>query len=86
MTVESFPTIEHNVDDDSFYVTMSDKPVYQTKRATMHVIVDLDEDGFIVGLKILEIGARVPYIFLQHNHGLSFADTQKIESLLAYKK
>lgn len=79
------PNIKHDVDTGYFYVELSAGAVYQSKRVTVNVVVDLDEDGEIVGVDVLELGASIPYeVFIAH-YNMSDYNVECIKRLLSYK-
>jgi uncharacterized protein YuzE len=79
------PAITHDVETDTFYIQVSLNKKYQTKRITVNVELDLDEEGNIVGIKILELGAEMPYHILSAQYNLTTDAAEKIFKLLAYK-
>lgn len=79
------PTVVHDVDSESFYVRLSDAAVYQTRRITVNVLVDLDEDGGVLGVEVLELGAHVPYHVLITQYNMSDFNVENIKRLLSYK-
>jgi uncharacterized protein YuzE len=79
------PNVKHDVDTGSFYVELSEGSVYQSKRVTVNVAVDLDEDGEIVGVEVFELGANIPYGVFSAHYNMSDYHVECIKRLLSYK-
>jgi uncharacterized protein YuzE len=51
---------------DTLYVRLDESPVVESEEVRPGVILDLDEQGEIVGIEILSVGKRLPTAELRH--------------------
>jgi len=65
------------------YVGLSEASVVRTERVNDLVNADVDEEGRIVGLELLALGANVPLKEIANKFHLSTSETQKFASALA---
>jgi uncharacterized protein YuzE len=65
------PEFDFDPESESCYIKLSDNKIYNTKKIEYNLIIDLDEDGFIVGMKCLSIGLKLPYVKMKDEYGLS---------------
>ena len=58
-------------DADSWYIQLNERHIYRVKKISNHLVLDIDEDGMIVGINYLTIGANIPFDVLKKDYGLT---------------
>lgn len=77
------PYIEFDTEIDAYYIFVSDNAIYKTKAITPYINIDLDEEGFIVGIEALDLGVKLPFQKFSQEYAMSFETVDKLKSLLA---
>ena len=54
-----YPTIDYSPESDAVYVTLTDKPASRQKFLDDYRIVDLAEDGSVVGVEFLGVSGGI---------------------------
>jgi len=52
--------ITYDADADAMYIYIVDRDVFKTKKINDNTLVDLDEEGNIIGMEILFVKKRMP--------------------------
>lgn len=52
--------------EDALYVRLDESPIADSEEVRPGVILDLDEQGEVVGIEILRVGRRLPGARLKH--------------------
>jgi uncharacterized protein YuzE len=65
------PEIEFDTELDTCYITLSKNDVYSTKQIKTNLIIDLDVEGFIVGIECLSVGLQLPYDKFKSEYGMT---------------
>jgi uncharacterized protein YuzE len=81
----SEPTIIHDPDTGYFYIKLIPGYTYSEKKITVNIVIHLNENGNIIGIKLLELGADIPYQYLSSHFNVAQDDIDAIKTLLAYK-
>lgn len=76
------PYIEFDTEIDSYYIYISDNAIYKTKSITQYINLDLDEEGFIVGIEALDLGVKLPFQKFSQEYAMSLELQDKIKELL----
>lgn len=77
------PYIEFDTEIDSYYIYVTDEPVYKTKAISQYINLDIDEEGFIVGIEALDLGVKLPFQKLVQEYAMSFETVEQLKSLLS---
>jgi uncharacterized protein YuzE len=51
---------------DALYVRLDESPIAESEEVRPGVVLDLDEQGEVVGIEILRVGRRLPGARLNH--------------------
>lgn len=76
------PYIEFDSEIDSYYIYVTEGHVYKTKSITPYINIDLDEEGFIVGIEVLDLGVRLPFQKFSQEYAMSLELQESIKSIL----
>lgn len=76
------PYVEFDTEIDSYYIYVSDEPVYKTKAISQYINLDIDEEGFIVGIEALDLGVKLPFQKFSQEYAMSLEQQNKIKDLL----
>ena len=52
--------ITYDADADAMYIYIVDRDVFKTKKINDNTLVDLDEEGNIIGMEVLFVKERMP--------------------------
>lgn len=77
------PYLEFDTEIDSYYVYVTDEPVYKTKSITQYINLDLDEEGFIVGIEVLDLGVKLPFEKFMQEYAMSLDTAVNLKALLS---
>lgn len=77
------PYIEFDTEIDSYYIYVSDEPVYKTKAISQYINLDIDEEGFIVGIEALDLGVKLPFQKFIQEYAMGFETVEQLKSLLS---
>lgn len=76
------PVITVDTIANSAYIKLSEEGVRETSTVTDEVLVDLDQNGVVVGVEVLGLDARIPFTTLTeqyHVHSTVIALLQTIQ-------
>lgn len=76
------PYIEFDTEIDSYYIYVTDEPVYKTKSISQYINLDIDEEGFIVGVEVLDLGVKLPFLKFSQEYAMPLETREKIKDLL----
>jgi uncharacterized protein YuzE len=79
-----FPKVEFDTDNDICYITLSQNHVYNTKRISQNIIINLDKEGFVIGLECLHVGLKIPYTKLKQEYGLTEEQENYLKAYLKW--
>lgn len=77
------PYIEFDTEIDSYYIYVSDELIYKTKAISQYINLDIDEEGFIVGIEALDLGVKLPFQKFVQEYAMSFETVEQLKSLLS---
>lgn len=77
-------TYEFDTELDLCYIKISRAHIYSTKQISPNIIIDLDEDGNIVGIECLQLGLQLPYKKLRDEFGLCKEYEEQIKQYLKW--
>lgn len=74
-----YPTIDYSPESDAVYVTITDKPVSKQHFLDDYRIIDLAEDGSVVGVEFLGVSGGIDLTGLPNQEALR----QAVEPVIA---
>lgn len=77
------PYIEFDTEIDSYYIYVTDEPIYKTKAISQYINLDIDEEGFIVGIEALDLGVKLPFQKFIQEYAMSFETIEQLKIILA---
>lgn len=80
------PEIKYNPNKKSFTIKLLNENAYRERRLTLHIKIGLTQNGELVYLETTELGAKIPYVQLQEEHGVNVETQTKIQKILNLQK
>jgi uncharacterized protein YuzE len=66
-------------ENESWYIKLNDNHIYRLKKISNHIILEMDEEGVLVGINYLTMGANMPFEVLKKEYGLTLEEEASIK-------
>lgn len=76
------PYVEFDTEIDSYYIYVTDEPVYKTKSISQYINLDINEEGYIVGIEVLDLGVKLPFQKFSQEYAMNSELQNRIKELL----